>query len=72
MVDWREMTRLEKLVRIACVVAMGVKLVERAREEDLLGAVVCGLAAVAALGLNGEEIRGVFQALEAYASSETI
>lgn len=66
MVDWREMTRFEKTVRIACALAMGVKLIERVQEEDVLGAAVCGLAAVAALGLNAEEIRGVFRALEAY------
>jgi len=65
MVDWGEMTQFEKTVRIACALAMGVKLIERMREEDVPGAVVCALAAVAALGLNANEIRGVFQALEA-------
>jgi len=64
MTDWAEMGKVEKTVRVGCTVALAVKLVECVRREDVIGAAICGLSAVAALGLDAEEIRAVLSALE--------
>lgn len=68
MTDWAKMGKLEKAVRAGCTVALAAKLVECVRREDVIGAAVCGLSAVAALGLEAEEIRSVLAALERTAS----
>ena len=64
MTDWGKMGQLEKAVRVGCSVALAAKLIEAARREDVIGAAICGLSAVAALGLEAEEIRAVLNALE--------
>lgn len=64
MTDWVEMGKLEKTVRVGCTVALAAKLIECVRREDVIGAAICGLSAVAALGLDAEEIRAVLAALE--------
>ena len=64
MTDWREMSKVEKTVRVGCTLALATKLVECVRREDVIGAAICGLSAVAALGLDAEEIRAVLSALE--------
>jgi len=64
MTDWQEMSKVEKTVRVGCTLALAAKLIECARREDVIGAAICGLSAVAALGLDAEEIRAVLAALE--------
>lgn len=64
MTDWAEMGRLEKAVRVGCTMALAARLVECVRREDVIGAAISGLSAVAALGLDAEEIRAVLSALE--------
>jgi hypothetical protein len=64
MIDWAELGKLEKAMRIALVVALALRLIRCARREDLIGAAVNGLSAVAALGLEASEIRSVLDALE--------
>lgn len=64
MTDWAEMGKLEKTFRVGLAVGLAVRLVECARREDVIGAAICGLSAVAALGLDAEEIRSVLSALE--------
>ncbi|OFV80225.1 MAG: hypothetical protein A3B65_05650 [Acidobacteria bacterium RIFCSPHIGHO2_02_FULL_67_57] len=64
MTDWQEMSKVEKTVRVGCTLALATKLVECVRREDVIGAAICGLSAVAALGLDAEEIRAVLAALE--------
>lgn len=64
MTDWQEMSKVEKTVRVGCTLALATKLVECVRREDVIGAAICGLSAVAALGLDAEEIRAVLSALE--------
>ncbi|MDA2913864.1 hypothetical protein MYX77_07895 [Acidobacteriia bacterium AH_259_A11_L15] len=68
MTDWAHMGKLEKTVRVSCAVAMAAKLVECVRREDVIGATICSLSAVAALGLEAGEIRAVLSALERTAS----
>lgn len=70
MTDWAEMGKLEKAVRIGCTAALATKLVECVDREDVLGAAICGLSAVAALGLSAEEIRAVLVALERTAQEQ--
>ncbi|MBI4465927.1 MAG: hypothetical protein HY656_00670 [Acidobacteria bacterium] len=70
MTDWAEMGKLEKAVRIGCTAALAAKLVECVHREDVLGAAICGLSAVAALGLSAEEIRAVLVALERTAQEQ--
>lgn len=64
MTDWGGMGKIEKAVRVGCTIALAAKLVESVRREDVIGAAICGLSAVAALGLDAEEIRAVLAALE--------
>ncbi len=64
MTDWQEMGKVEKTVRVGCTLALAAKLIECVRREDVIGAAICGLSAVAALGLDAEEIRAVLAALE--------
>jgi hypothetical protein len=64
MTDWQEMSKVEKTVRVGCTLALAAKLIECVRREDVIGAAICGLSAVAALGLDAEEIRAVLAALE--------
>lgn len=64
MTNWAQMGKLEKTVRVGCAVALATRLIECVRREDVIGAAVCGLSAVAALGLNAKEIRAVLAALE--------
>ena len=64
MTDWAEMGKWEKTVRVGCTIALAAKLVECVRREDVIGAAVCGLSAVAVLGLDAEEMRTVLAALE--------
>ena len=64
MTDWVQMGKMEKTVRVGCTLALAAKLVECVRREDVIGAAICGLSAVAALGLDAEEIRAVLSALE--------
>jgi hypothetical protein len=64
MTDWAEMGQLEKVVRVGCTVALAAKLVDAVRREDVIGAAICGLSAVAAMGLDPDEIRAVLNALE--------
>ena len=64
MTDWQEMGKVEKTVRVGCTLALAAKLIECVRREDVIGAAICGLSAVAALGLEAEEIRAVLAALE--------
>lgn len=66
MIDWERMSKAEKAVRMTAALVMAANLAERTRNEDMLGAGVCGLAAVAALGLDAHDIRAVLQALESY------
>ncbi|MFQ5926918.1 MAG: hypothetical protein ACE5MH_05740 [Terriglobia bacterium] len=64
MIDWEQISKAEKAIRIGAALAMAVKLVERLRDEDALGAAICGVTAVAALGFDADEIRTVLKALE--------
>jgi hypothetical protein len=67
-VDWGELGKLEKTVRISLAVGLAARLIGCARREDIIGAAISGLSAVAALGLEAEEIRSVLDALERSAS----
>lgn len=64
MIDWAELGKLEKTVRVALAVGLAVRLIDSARREDLIGAAINGLSAVAALGLEANEIRSVLDTLE--------
>lgn len=64
MVDWSELGKLEKTVRISLAVGLAARLIGCARQEDIIGAAISGLSAVAALGLDAGEIRSVLDALE--------
>ncbi len=64
MVDWQEMGRLEKSVRIGVAMGLAARLIGCVRQEDVIGAAINGLSAVAALGLDPGEIRAVLDALE--------
>lgn len=68
MTEWAEMGKLEKAIRVGAAVALAAKLVQCVRREDVIGGAVCGLSAVAALGLSAEEIRAVLAALERQAA----
>ncbi len=68
MTDWGQLGKFEKTVRVSCAVSLAAKLVECVRREDVIGAAVCGLSAVAALGLEVDEMRAVLSALENTAS----
>jgi hypothetical protein len=63
-IDWAELGKLEKSVRVTLAVALAVRLINCARHEDLIGAAINGLSAVGALGLDASEIRSVLDALE--------
>lgn len=69
MTDWAQIGRLEKTVRVGCAVALATQLIECVRREDVIGAAVSGLSAVAALGLDVEEIRSVLAAVERLAEA---
>jgi hypothetical protein len=58
------MGRVEKTVRIGVAVGLAARLIGCARQEDVIGAAISGLSAVAALGLDPGEIRAVLDALE--------
>lgn len=64
MTNWGEIGKLEKSLRVAFALGMAARLVECVRQEDIIGAAISGLTAVAALGLDAEEIRSVLAALE--------
>lgn len=64
MIDWAELGRLEKTVRVTLAVGLAARLIECVRREDVIGAAINGLSAVAALGLDADEIRSVLNALE--------
>ncbi len=68
MIDWADLGRLEKTVRVALAVGLSARLMDCVRREDVIGAAINGLSAVAALGLSAEEIRAVLNALERQAS----
>ncbi len=68
--NWAEIGKLEKSVRGGCAVALSAQLIECVRQEDMIGAAICGLSAVAALGLEAEEIRSVLRLLESSAQSK--
>ncbi len=68
MTDWQEMGKLEKAVRVGCALGLAGRLIECARREDVIGAAISGLSAVAALGLDAEEIRIVLAAMERQAA----
>jgi hypothetical protein len=64
MTEWAEMGKIEKAIRVGAAVALAARLVACVKREDVIGAAICGLSAVAALGLSAEEIRAVLAALE--------
>lgn len=64
MIDWAELGKLEKTVRVTLAVGLAARLIECVRREDVIGAAINGLSAVAALGLEADEIRSVLTALE--------
>ncbi|MFQ5778299.1 MAG: hypothetical protein ACE5IP_09870 [Terriglobia bacterium] len=64
MIDWAEIGKTEKAARAGLAVAMAIRLMECARREDVIGAAISGLSAVAVLGLSAEDIRMVLAALE--------
>lgn len=64
MIDWAELGKLEKTVRVTLAVGLAARLIECVRREDVIGAAINGLSAVAALGLDADEIRSVLNALE--------
>jgi hypothetical protein len=64
MIDWAELGKLEKTVRVTLAVGLAARLIECVRREDVIGAAINGLSAVAALGLDADEIRSVLTALE--------
>ena len=64
MIDWAEVGKLEKTVRVTLAVGLAARLIECVRREDVIGAAINGLSAVAALGLDADEIRSVLTALE--------
>ncbi|MFQ5817612.1 MAG: hypothetical protein ACE5H2_06620 [Terriglobia bacterium] len=66
MIDWERISKVEKAIRTAAAVVMAVKLIERLNDEDILGAAVCGLTAVAVLGFTADEIRAVGKTLASY------
>ena len=68
MTDWQEMGKLEKAVRVGCSLGLAARLIECVRREDVIGAAISGLSAVAALGLDAEEIRTVLAAMERQAA----
>jgi len=68
MIDWAELGKLEKTVRVTLAVGLAARLIECVRREDVIGAAINGLSAVAALGLDADEIRSVLTALERSAS----
>ena len=68
MIDWAELGKLEKTVRVTLAVGLAARLIECVRREDVIGAAINGLSAVAALGLDADEIRSVLTALEHSAS----
>lgn len=68
MIDWAELGKLEKTLRITLAMGLAVRLIHCARHEDIIGAAINGLSAVAALGLETSEIRSVLDALERSAS----
>ena len=68
MTDWKEMGKIEKAVRVGCSLALAARLIECVRREDVIGAAISGLSAVAALGLDAEEIRAVLAAMERQAA----
>ena len=68
MIDWAELGKLEKTVRVTLAVGLAARLIECVRREDVIGAAINGLSAVAALGLDADEIRAVLTALERSAS----
>jgi len=67
MTEWAEMGKLEKAMRVGAAAALAAKLVQCVRREDIIGAAISGLSAVAALGLSAEEIRAVLNAPERHA-----
>ena len=69
--NWAEMTNGEKSLRVGSTNSLASKMAECARREDILGAAVCGLSAVAALGFEPEEIRTVLKLLEENAAQGT-
>ncbi len=62
--NWAEMTNGEKSLRVGCTVTFAVRMADCAQEEDVVGAAICGLSAVAAMGLEPEEIRSILKLLE--------
>jgi len=64
MIDWAELGKLEKTIRVTLAVGLAARLIECVRREDVIGAAINGLSAVAALGLDADEIRTVLNALE--------
>jgi len=58
------MGKMEKTVRIGVAIGLAARLIGCARQEDVVGAAINGLSAVAALGLDPSEIRAVLDALE--------
>lgn len=62
--NWAEMSKVEKSLRVGFAASLAGRLAECARDENVFGAAICGLSAVAALGLEPEEIRTVLKLLE--------
>ena len=71
MKNWAEMTNGEKSVRTGYAVAFAAKLAECAQGEDVAGAAICGLSAVAAMGLEPAEIRAILRLLETKANRDS-
>ena len=69
--NWAEMTNGEKSLRVGSTVTLASRMAECTRQEDILGAAICGLSAIAALGFEPEEIRTVLKLLEDNAAQET-
>lgn len=64
MIDWAGLGKWEKTARASFAVALAARLMDAVRREDVIGAAIYGLSAVAAAGLDAEEIRSVLAALE--------
>jgi hypothetical protein len=70
MKNWTEMTNGEKSLRVGCTVTFAARMAECAQEEDVAGAAICGLSAVAAMGLEPTEIRTILKLLETKANQD--
>ena len=58
------MTKGEKSIRMSSTISFAAQMADCAQSEDVLGTAICGLSAVAAMGLEPDEIRAVLKLLE--------